>query len=275
MDYNKILNWIIISIPCISILTIILIIIDYVRKVSIGHPIRAKNRWTNSFFIKFCLCFYISINYLSLSIQFLTYYYISLPLSLFWILICWNLTFEFIRKVPQHWLCLRLFWLINGLQFLFSDFLLIFIKYKDIKLECLLKDKELFYFVVQSIPSFFLMILGLFKPNDNDEKQYMLQDEQLSLSSDDIEKQICSIELTITEIKNDTFEIKNNVLVPINDKKDNLNEKTSPILRFHLILNQNKGYTVKKQLKDLIQLNNIIINNFENGDEYYLNISNE
>ena len=200
MDYNKILNWIIISIPCFSILTIILIIIDYVRNVSIGHPIRAKNRWTNSFFIKFCLCFYISINYLSLSIQFLTYYYISLPLCLFWILICWNLTFEFIRKVPQHWLCLRLFWLINGLQFLFSDFLLIFIKYKDIKLECLLKDKELFYFVVQSIPSFFLMILGLFKPNDNDENQYMSKNEKLIFNNEDIgeDNSICTIELTIT-----------------------------------------------------------------------------
>ena len=144
-----------------------------------------------------------------------------------------------------------------------------------IESQYILSKTQQVYLFIQSVPSIILMLLGLFKPNDNDENQYMLQDEQLSLSSDDIEKQICSIELTITEIKNDTFEIKNNVLVPINDKKDNLNEKTTPILRFHLILNQNKGYTIKKQLKDLIQLNNTIINNFENGDEYYLNISNE
>ena len=279
MDYNKILNWIIISIPCFSILTIILIIIDYVRKVSIGHPIRAKNRWTNSFFIKFCLCFYISINYLSLSIQFLTYYYISLPLSLFWILICWNLTFEFIRKVPQHWLCLRLFWLINGLQFLFSDFLLIFIKYKDIKLECLLKDKELFYFVVQSIPSFFLMILGLFKPNDNDENQYMSKNEKLIFNNEDIgeDNSICTIELTITEIKNDAFEIKNNILIPISENNNNNdiqnNNISEPILRFHLVLNENKSYTIKKHLSELINLNNSIIENYEKEEDLYSNIS--
>ena len=274
MNYPIIFKWIIISIIISIIPMLALIINDYRKLNKIGHPIRAKNRWTNSFFIKFVLCFYISINYLSLTIQFDPGFQYPFFLSILWIIICWNLTFEFIRKVPQHWLCLRLFWLINGLQFLISDILL-FIMYKNNESQSILNKTQQVYFFIQSNPSIFLMLLGLFKPNDNDEKQYMLQDEQLSLSSDDIEKQICSIELTITEIKNDTFEIKNNVLVPINDKKDNLNEKTSPILRFHLILNQNKGYTVKKQLKDLIQLNNIIINNFENGDEYYLNISNE
>ena len=281
MDYNKIFYWIIISIILIPIFSIILIIIDYVKNVSIGHPIRAKNRWTNTFFIKFCLCFYISVNYLSLTMQFINYFYISLYLSFFWVLICWNLTFEFIRKVPQHWLCLRLFWLINGFQFLSADLFLIIMKYKDIPQNCLTNEIEIFYLIVQSIPSFFLMILGLFKPNDNDENQYMLQDEKLIISNEDIEedKTICSIELTITEIKNDAFEIKNNILIPIKEKNndnDIQNYKISePILRFNIVLNQNKNYTIKKHLNELIQLNNSIIENYENEVEFYSNISKE
>ena len=108
MNYPIIFKWIIISIIISIIPMLALIINDYRKLNKIGHPIRAKNRWTNSFFIKFVLCFYI-----------------SLYLSFFWVLICWNLTFEFIRKVPQHWLCLRLFWLINGFQFLSADLFLI------------------------------------------------------------------------------------------------------------------------------------------------------
>ena len=278
MDYENIFYWLLISMLAIPIITIILIIIDYIKNDSIGHPIRAKNRWTNSFFIKFCLCFFISVNYLSLTIHYYDYFYISLLLSFFWVLICWNLTFEFIRKVPQHWLCLRLFWFINGLQFLFADLILILLKYKDIT-QNYLNNKEIFFLVVQSIPSFFLMILGLFKPNDNDENQYITQDEKLIVNNEDIEedKQICTIELTITEIKNDAFEIKNNVLIPINDKNNNNdiqnNNISEPILRFHLVLNQNKSYTIKKHLNELIQLNNSIIENYDNEDDFYSNIS--
>jgi hypothetical protein len=255
-----------------------LIINDYRKLNKIGHPIRAKNRWTNSFFIKFVLCFYISINYLSLTIQFDPGFQYPFFLSILWIIICWNLTFEFIRKVPQHWLCLRLFWFINGLQFLFADLILILLKYKDIT-QNYLNNKEIFFLVVQSIPSFFLMILGLFKPNDNDENQYITQDEKLIVNNEDIEedKQICTIELTITEIKNDAFEIKNNVLIPINDKNNNNdiqnNNISEPILRFHLVLNQNKSYTIKKHLNELIQLNNSIIENYDNEDDFYSNIS--
>ena len=70
MNYPIIFKWIIISIIISIIPMLALIINDYRNLNRIGHPIRAKNRWTNSFFIKFVLCFYISINYLSLTIQF-------------------------------------------------------------------------------------------------------------------------------------------------------------------------------------------------------------
>ena len=145
---------------------ILLIINDYRKLNKIGHPIRAKNRWTNSFFIKFVLCFYISINYLSLTIQFDPGFQYPFFLSILWIIICWNLTFEFIRKVPQHWLCLRLFWLINGLQFLISDILL-FIMYKNNESQSILNKTQQVYFFIQSNLSIFLMFLLFFNSNYN------------------------------------------------------------------------------------------------------------
>ena len=57
MNYPIIFEWIIISIIITMIPMLVLLIIDYYILNKIGHPIRAKNRWTNTFFIKFVLCF--------------------------------------------------------------------------------------------------------------------------------------------------------------------------------------------------------------------------
>ena len=107
----------------------------------------------------------------------------------------------------------------------------------------------------------------------------MSKNEKLIFNNEDIgeDNSICTIELTITEIKNDAFEIKNNILIPISENNNNNdiqnNNISEPILRFHLVLNENKSYTIKKHLSELINLNNSIIENYEKEEDLYSNIS--
>lgn len=237
-------------------------IYSYFSNKQIGHYLRSKYKWSNSFFIKMMLNFWISMSYASMALYFWNIYSFFAVNSLIWFVSCSLLYFEYIRRIPNKWLGLRFFWFANGIVYIgkiiFAIVMVIIIpKGNNAKI---IAHKLLIFYYIQGIPSIFLFVLSIIN-NNNDNKE----DTTVGNIADQISQEINSnfiisnssnsIELNISEIKSNKYiRNDNNILIPVSeDNQEFTPEKVK--LRLNLKVNQNKTFFIKKNLTDIIEFN--------------------
>lgn len=233
-------------------------IYSYFTNKQIGHYLRSKYKWSNSFFIKMTLNFWICMNYASMALYFWNIYSFFVANSFIWFVSCSLLYFEYIRRIPHKWVGLRFFWFGNGIVYIAKIiFVIVMVILHDDDTDKIAK-KLLFFYLIQGLPSIFLFVLSIINYNDNKE------DPTMSTIADDISQEINSnfisnysnsIELNISEIKSNKYiRNDNNVLIPVDE--DHQEFKPDKVkLRLNLKINQNKTFFIKKTLTEIIEFN--------------------
>ena len=266
-----------------KIIFFLLLFYEYVKNKNIGHFARARYKWSNSFFIKFFTCFFIVINYFSITINILEdldeniNYLILLNIfnCLLWIFCVYMIYYEYIRKMNQKWLGLRSFWILNFI-FYFIEIILLSLKVHYNKEK--IYSKLLFYQIIQFIPSIILFIFSIFNPND---KQILLNKNSINEvnniiennnNNSNIKNEGLFFELQISNINSNKFQMKNNLLLSIKNKDENLNKKNTlenRSVKFNLKLFGGEYYSINKTIFELISFNKKIIENSKNKIDNY------
>jgi hypothetical protein len=137
---------------------------NFVFYRKLGHNNRKINKWSDSFCIKMLASMLMSINYSAMALVlhrcFCLYSFLWFVNSLIWIISVLLLYFEYRRKLPQSWIGLRLFWLLNGIFY-----------YAKITYTVSYYNEDHYYqfiicSLVQSFLSTFLLYYSLFKARD-------------------------------------------------------------------------------------------------------------
>ena len=183
-------------------------IYSYFTNKQIGHYLRSKYKWSNSFFIKMTLNFWICMNYASMALYFWNIYSFFVANSFIWFVSCSLLYFEYIRRIPHKWVGLRFFWFGNGIVYIAKIiFVIVMVILHDDDTDKIAK-KLLFFYLIQGLPSIFLFVLSIINYNDNKEDPTMrtiADDISQEINSNFISNYSNSIELNISEIKSNKY----------------------------------------------------------------------
>ena len=104
----------------------------------------------------------------------------------------------------------------------------------------------MFFYIIQGIPSIFLLIFSIFYNDDNTENSILKIADDISqeINSNFVSNGANSIELNISEIKSNKYiRNDNGVLIPVNENEF-LPDKIK--LRFNIKIGNERTYLVKK-----------------------------
>ena len=253
----------------IKVIFLFFALYSYCVNKEIGHFLRTKYKWSNSFFVKMTLNFWLCMNYAAMALYFFDIFSFLFLNSLVWLISCSLLYFEYIRKIPHRWVGLRTFWLLNGLLYIIKIvfvFVLIILK-KDVEL-C---QKLMFFYIIQGIPSIFLLIFSIFYNDDNTENNIVKIADEIGqeINCNFVSNGVNSIELNISEIKSNKYiRNDNGVLIPVNENEF-IPDKIK--LRFNIKIGNERTYLVKKSLTEIIEFNYNTYAKFKS--DYNMNIN--
>jgi len=141
---------------------------------NLGYNNRKINKWSDSFCIKMLVSMLMSINYSAMALVlhkcFCLYSYLWFVNSLIWIISVLLLYFEYRRKLPQSWIGLRLFWLLNGI-FYYAKITYTVSYYNEDHY-----NPFIIISLVQSFFSTFLVYYSLFKARDFEFKNALIDE---------------------------------------------------------------------------------------------------
>lgn len=245
-------------------------LIEYCCYQKMGHSTHGSVSWTNSFFVKMSFNFILSINYSAFALTLGNWYYLFSYNAFIWLISCGLLYFEYIRKLKQSWLSLRLFWFINGL-FYIGKICYTFLRFKQTKEAIVLK--LLYCYLIQAIPSFFLMAFSLFKPSDNESRSQVIfiEDQNKMFNSSFISnisqkiKEKFLVTVTISEHKSFKCKMKDEEILPVNisEMNRNITKREHIKLKFIVVFYPNIQYVIKKSLTRIIEFNTVLIEKIE------------
>ena len=256
----------------IKVIFLFFALYSYCVNKEIGHFLRTKYKWSNSFFVKMTLNFWLCMNYAAMALYFFDIFSFLFLNSLVWLVSCSLLYFEYIRKIPHRWVGLRTFWLLNGLLYIIKIiivFVLIILNKEDAEVN--LCKRLMFFYIIQGIPSIFLLIFSIFYNDDNTENSILKIADEISqeINSNFVSNGANSIELNISEIKSNKYiRNDNGVLIPVNENEF-LPDKIK--LRFNIKIGNERTYLVKKSLTEIIEFNYNIYAKFKS--DYNMNIN--
>ena len=239
----------------------------------VGHYMKTKFKWSNSFFVKIVCNYILCINYFSFTLletsrnQFQYLFFIFN--SCVWFVSFYVLYFEYIRKIPLQWFGLRSFWISNAIYYIVKTTIVIVHTINNYNNKT--QIRVIVFYTVQLIPSICLFVMGVIKTKNTSTINIInVINKELGNNSDSNLNALWNnyIEINITEITvNKYIRNKQNVLVAVNRLSSESNVPNKIKLQFNLKIANEKSFFIKKTLHDVISFNNETYSKLKSKDE--------